>query len=200
MYKGTNAPTPPNMKLLKVPTIAIFLCNCALSSSPLSQSGTPVNTFVIFWLTPSPPPAADVICERPLTKCSCRDKRSAICFDLNESLSKIPKVSEALPVDPLFSCQTVCSCSFSGSGCGVKKFAKMSPPARPTGVSVRAGQCGGQEEGWPAGRTVVQNTSPNLPSVPLPRSWVYPACTVCTTELQPTFYPLESTPMSPADV
>ena len=66
MYKGTNAPTPPNMKLLKAPTIAIFLCNCALSSSPLSQSGTPVNTFVIFWLTPSPPPAADVICGQPL--------------------------------------------------------------------------------------------------------------------------------------
>ena len=42
---------------------------------------------------------------------------------------KPQKVCEVSPVDPLFSCQTVCSCSFSrgSSGCGVKKFAKMSP-------------------------------------------------------------------------
>ena len=58
------------------------------------------------------------------------------------------KVCEVSPVDPLFSCQTACSCSFSsGSGCGVKKFAKMSPARTDWWVSLPAGW-------WQGGRPV----------------------------------------------
>ena len=75
-------------------------------------------------------------------------------------------------------------------------------PDRLEWVCEPASAAGRRKVGQPAGPSckIRHLTSPLLPSVPLPRSWVYPACTVCTTELQPTFYPLESTPMSPADV